>query len=195
MARYVKLIDGRQLETLTTSKALNYLDTEGLNNAGYKEFVPASYEPGKPYRFSYEETATQIIEHVEEIIPDPVDVLKAAKESKRRENDEKAEIARESQVFTVEIDGKECTFQTTRRTQQDLATAKEFIQVTEQPYQWFSDNNQEVYLTLEDVISISITFMQKANIYPIWSEYESAIDAAETLEEVQAIIIDYNIEE
>ena len=80
MTRYVKLIQGTQLETLTNDKALNYLDEAELNNAGYKEFIPATYEKGKSYKWSYEETETQIIEHVEEIIPDPIDEEKARRE-------------------------------------------------------------------------------------------------------------------
>lgn len=107
------------------------------------------------------------------------------------ENDEQSEIARENQVFTVTLQDKECSFQTTRKTQQDLATAKDFIQITGQPYQWFSDNNQEVYLTLEDVINISTIFIQKANVYPKWSEYKTVIDNAQTLEELEAIEIIY----
>ena len=79
MTKYVKL-NGNSLETLTKEKALNYLDEEELNNAGYKEFVPATYEQGKPYRWSYEETETQIIEHVEEIIPNPIDEEEARRE-------------------------------------------------------------------------------------------------------------------
>lgn len=66
---YVKLIDGRIIERLS-GDTTQYLDETKLNNAGYKEFVPAIKEEGKPYTYSYEETATQIIEHVEEIIPD-----------------------------------------------------------------------------------------------------------------------------
>ena len=70
MTRYVKLIDEKFLQNLTNENALNYLDEAELNNDGYKEFVPATKEEGKAYTYSYEETATQIIEHVEEIIPD-----------------------------------------------------------------------------------------------------------------------------
>ena len=121
--------------------------------------------------------------------------LEEAKKAKHDENDKKAEIARESQIFTIAIQDKDCTFQTTRRTQQDLTTAKDFIQLTEQPYQWFSDNNEEVYLTLEDIVNISTTFIQKANVYSIWSEYETMINEAETVEEVEAIEITYNTNE
>ena len=78
--KYVKKINETQLETLTNDKALNYLDENELNSAGYKEFIPATKEEGKPYRYTYEETETQIIEHVEEIIPDPIDEEKARRE-------------------------------------------------------------------------------------------------------------------
>ena len=68
--KYVKL-NGNTIQRLSDTEALNYLDEKELNNAGYKEFVPATYEQGKPYKWSYEETETHIIEHVEEIVPDP----------------------------------------------------------------------------------------------------------------------------
>lgn len=85
MTKYVKLIQGTQLETLTNDKALNYLDENELNTDGYKEFIPATKEQGKPYTYSYEETETQIIEHVTEIIPDPIDEEKARREQFHRD--------------------------------------------------------------------------------------------------------------
>lgn len=85
MTKYVKLIQGTQIETLTNDQALEYLDEEELNAQGYKEFVPATKEQGKPYTYSYEETETQIIEHVEEIIPDPIDEEKARREQFHRD--------------------------------------------------------------------------------------------------------------
>ena len=130
-------------------------------------------------------------DETEYVLYDEQKELAEAKKMKHKENDSKAEVARENQFFIVTIDDKECTFQTTRRTQQDLTTAKDFIQMTGQPYQWFSDNNEEVYLTLEEVVNISTIFMQKANIYPSWSKYETAINNATTIEEVQAIKIEY----
>ena len=120
--------------------------------------------------------------------------LNKAKVAKHKENDNKAEEARRDQTFTVTIDEKDCTFQTTRETQQDLLTAKEFIQMTEQPYQWFSDNNEEVFLTLEDIVTISTIFIEKANVYPQWSIFETQIEEATTIAEVEAIEIVYTIE-
>lgn len=79
MTKYVKLI-GNQIISLPEAEEINYLDEGKLNTDGYKEFVPATYEPGKPYEWSYEETATQIIEHVTEIIPDPAEEAKAREE-------------------------------------------------------------------------------------------------------------------
>ena len=145
------------------------------------------------------ETDQEYIKEGDQYILKPADYdeqqLILAKIAKHDENNEKAEIARENQFFTVTIDDKDCTFQTTRRTQQDLMTAKDFIQITEQPYQWFSDNNEEVYLTLEDVVTISTIFIQKANVYPIWSVYETQIEQAETIEEVNAIVINYDLDQ
>lgn len=78
--KYVKLENGNQIIPLKQEQEDNYLDESKLNTDGYKEFVPATYEKGKAYEWSYEETETQIIEHVTEIIPDPIDEEKARRE-------------------------------------------------------------------------------------------------------------------
>ena len=166
---------------------------------GYKLFVEAEpYNHKRYHLLTYEETDTEIHETIQWQETEEeyaIRSLEEAKKAKHKENNEKAEIDRENKFFTLTIQDKVCSFQTTRKTQQDLETAKSFIQMTEKPYQWFSDNNEEVYLTLEDVVSISTTFMGLANVYPTWSSYETQIDSATTVEEVEAIVIDYTINE
>lgn len=174
-------------------KVDNDLNVSEITTIGEQEgFIIVPLEIGediKEHKDWYKIIDDQVVKKSDEEIM--VQELLKAKRAKHLENDNKAEIARENQYFTITIQNKKCTFQTTRKTQQDLSTAKDFIQLTEQPYQWFSDNNEEVYLTLEDVINISTLFIQKANIYPTWSDYETAIEEAQTAEEVESIVIDY----
>lgn len=190
--KYVKL-NGNTIQRLSDTEALNYLDEKELNNAGYKEFVPATYDKSKPHKWSYEETDTQIIERVEEIIPEPEDLLKMAKESKLSENDTKAEEYRYSQEFTVTIQGKECVFDTKEKTQNDLNTATNFCLATGGTYDnWVTNNGIKLNLTLEDIAIIGAEFKVKADVYSLWAEYKEAIEQAETIEQLEEIDISYD---
>lgn len=189
---YVKLINESQIEHLK-GNIENYFSETKLNNAGYKEFVPAAQIAGKVYKYSYKETETQIIEHVEEIVPEPADLLKMAKESKLSENDTKAEEHRYNQEFTVTIQGKECVFDTKEKTQNDLNTATNFCLATGGTYDnWVTNNGITLNLSLEDLSIIGTEFKLKADIYSLWKDYKQAIQQAKTIEEVEAIEINYN---
>ena len=184
--KYVKL-NGNTIQRLSDTEALNYLDEQELNNAGYKEFVPATYEQGKPYKWSYEETATQIIEHVEEIIPEPEDLLKMAKEQKISENDEKRDIkllegvTYNNVLFDSDTDQKINLLATvSRMSDTDTIT-------------WFGMDNQGLLCTKADLIAIGglITelhsFCWENNAY-----IKEQIANAETVEEVEDIVISYD---
>ena len=188
MTKYVKLIDNRYLQNLTNENALNYLDEAELNNAGYKEFVPATKEQGKPYRYSYEETATQIIEHVEEIIPSPEDLLKIAKEAKIQENDEKRDIALIAGVTYKNILFDSDTDQKVNLLAMVSAMADDDTII------WFGMNNEPLECTKLDLIAIGglITTLHSF----CWAknaEIKQLIAEAETIEAVNAIEIDYTI--
>lgn len=190
--KYVKL-NGNTIQRLSDTEALNYLDEKELNNAGYKEFVPATYEQGKPYKWSYEETETHIIEHVEEIVPKSEDLLKMAKQNKIVENNEKAKKFRYNQTFTVEVQGQECLFDTTDETQRDLNTATDYCLATGKTYNnWTTNNGVVLNLTIEDINIIFEEFKQQADVYAKWLEFDTAIEAAETMEELDEIEINYD---
>lgn len=189
MTKYVKLIDNRYLQTLTNENALNYLDEAGLNNAGFKEFVPATKEQGKPYRYSYEETATQIIEHVEEIIPSPEDILKMLKEAKIQENDEKrdtaliAGVTYKNILFDSDTDQKVNLLDTVDTMADDDTTI------------WFGMNNEPLECTKLDLIAIGGLIRTLHRF--CWTknaEIKNLIAEAETIEAVEAIEIDYTME-
>ena len=116
------------------------------------------------------------------------------KQVKYKENDEKAKQARVNQEFTVTLNDIELLFDTTRETQQDLLTAKDFLSAGAEKYDWWDNNGTHyAFTSVEEIITISSIFMEKANIYPIWSYYKKLIDEANTKQEVESININYNI--
>lgn len=188
MTKYVKL-NGNSLETLTNEKALNYLDEEELNNAGYKEFVPASYEKGKPYKWTYEETETQIIEHVEEIIPSPEDLLKSAKEQKIAENDNARDEALVSGVVYKNVKFDSDTDQKVNL----LAIISKMADTDE--ITWFGMDNEALLCNKTDLVQIGSMITELHTF--CWTknaEIKMAIAEAETIEEVDEINIDYSME-
>lgn len=120
--------------------------------------------------------------------------LEQAKNTKYEENDERAKKARISQEFTVTLNNVELLFDTKRETQQDLMTAKDFLSAGIEQYDWWDNNGTHyAFTSVDEIITISSIFMEKANIYPIWSYYKNLIDNAETKQELEAIDINYNI--
>lgn len=117
--------------------------------------------------------------------------LQIAKENKYSENDEKASITRYSQEFTITIQNKQCTFDTTEQTQRDLLTAFAVCSTGSTYDDWVTNNGIKLDLTLEDVALISQTFKEKSNVYDKWNEYKKQIDSATTVEDVEAIEIVY----
>jgi hypothetical protein len=118
--------------------------------------------------------------------------LEKAKESKYEENNNKAEIARYNQEFTVVVQGNECIFDTTEKTQTDLNTATNYCLATGGTYDgWVTNNGIELNLSLEDISLIAQEFKEKANVYIKWNEYKTAIDNASTVKEVNRIKINY----
>ena len=122
------------------------------------------------------------------------EALENIKQAKYKENDEKAKQARISQEFTVTLNDVELLFDTTRETQQDLLTAKDFLSAGIEKYDWWDNNGTHYEFTnVDEILTISSIFMEKANIYPIWSYYKNLIDEASSKQEVEGIYINYNI--
>ena len=187
MTKYVKLINGNQLKTLTSMG--EYLDEDKLNEAGFKEFVPAQYEQGKPYKWSYEETATQIIEHVEEIIPNPTDILNSAKETKIRENDEIRDNA-----LNAGVEYKGILFDSDTEQKINLLGMISILG-DEDMITWYGMNNESLNCSKDDLYAIGELITQLHKF--CWdknAEIKADIAEAETLEEVEAIEIDYSME-
>lgn len=120
--------------------------------------------------------------------------LERAKQNKYTENDNKASEARYNQEFTITIQDKECVFDTKSTTQADLLTAFAVCSSGATYDSWVTNNGVELDLTLEDVTLISQVFKEKSNVYGKWNEYKQEIDSAVNVEEVNNIVIDYEVE-
>lgn len=119
--------------------------------------------------------------------------INIAKTEKYAENDTKASEARYNKEFTITVQNKICLFDTSEQTQRDLLTAFAVCSTGATYDGWVTNNGVELDLTLEDVALISATFKEKSNVYGKWNEYKQAIDNAATIEDVEGIVIDYDL--
>lgn len=117
--------------------------------------------------------------------------LAELKREKSAENDQKASEARYGKEFILTVQEQECVFDTTQTTQTDLLTAFAVCSTGETYNGWVTNNGVELDLTLADVTLISQTFKAESDVYHQWNEYKTAIDEAETIEEVENITIIY----
>ena len=117
-----------------------------------------------------------------------------AKAEKQAENDFKASRARYNQEFTIKLHNRNCLFDTSEQTQRDLLTAFAVCSTGATYDGWVTNNGVELDLTLEDVTAISTVFKEKSNVYGKWNEYNTAINGAETIAELDNIIIDYEVQ-
>lgn len=125
---------------------------------------------------------------------DDTELLKNLKKMKYDENDTKADLKRYGQTFILTLQDKNCEFDTKAQTQADLLTAFA-VCTTGQAYDnWVCNNGVVIDLTMEDVVIISNKFKEMTNVYPHWNYYKALIDNAKTVAEVEAIVIDYDIE-
>ena len=203
MTIYVKYISNTEIEYPPKNKGsiINYnLNIEAMIADGYKEFV--EIERPMTNRFYHIEYVNNIDDVSEIIVYDETQeeaderTLLTAKQEKYMENNTKAKEARYNQEFTITIQEQECLFDTTEETQRDLLTATNYCMATGEAYEgWITNNGVELNLTLEDIVLISTTFKELSNVYPIWKEYKDMINEATTVEEVDAITIDYSKEE
>lgn len=119
--------------------------------------------------------------------------INIAKTEKYAENDTKASEARYNKEFTITVQNKVCVFDTKQTTQADLLTAFAVCSTGATYDGWITNNGVELDLTLEDVALISQTFKAESDVYHKWNEYKQAIDNAATIEDVEGIVIDYDL--
>lgn len=96
-------------------------------------------------------------------------------------------------TFTLTIQGKICEFKTDIETQLDLLTA---YAITSSGYiygGYLTENEIELNLKLEDVITILAKFVQVSNVGPIWLTYKQLINKADNIETLKNLNIDYKL--
>lgn len=193
MTKYVKFISETQIEFPPKNKGniINYdLDVEKLIEDGYKEFIPAEKEIGKAYNITYTETETQVFEVATEIIPDPEEVLKQAKQAKINENDNKRDIALNQGVTYQNI-----LFDSDTDQKVNLLAMVSSMDAS-QTIEWYGMNNNVLICTKQDLFNIGMLITQLHTFcWTTNATIKNAINEAETVEQVNSIIIDYNIGE
>ena len=118
-------------------------------------------------------------------------VLLEAKNKKYEENQKALDKARTSHVFTVTLQNHECEFDTTDKTQADLNSAAISASMG-QPWLWTTNNRITLSLTVEDIQIVSLAYMQSVNAdIAKWTEFEEQIEQAQSVEAVNAIVLDY----
>lgn len=113
------------------------------------------------------------------------------REMKYEENDKKADEKRYNQEFTIKVQGKECVFDTSAKTQADLLTAFAVCSTGSTYDGWITNNGVELNLTLDDVALIANNFKVLSNVYPTWANFKARIDNAVTVADLEAIKISY----
>lgn len=117
--------------------------------------------------------------------------LSIAKIQKLAENTQKAKLAVENGFVTF----KNAQFETNAQTVGDLTATMLLLQTGEiESYTWLSKDDKAVELSLEDFINLGNLIAAYKN--NIWSEkyiaFKTAIENAETLEELEEIEINYD---
>lgn len=122
------------------------------------------------------------------------EVLQALKVSKQEENTRLAKLA----VENGHVVFKNAEFETNAQTVGDLTATMLLMQAGGiETYSWLSKDDQAVELTAEDFGTLGALIAEYKNT--IWQEkyiaYKMAIEQAETVEAVNAIVINYTAEQ
>lgn len=195
---YAKLISKTEISFPPKNKdnILNYnLNIDLLIADGYKEFIEVERPiTNRFYHIEYQENETNI---TEVIVYDETQMeadereLKTAKEAKYNEALSKAYDYEENGT----VEHKNCVFEMSLKNRDNLRDTVEALTTTGQTETTWNDKNDNlVILTLEDIQYIRLNLIL-GRIQKLWitqyPEYLTAIEEATTVEEVEAIEIDY----
>ena len=190
---YVKLIDGQiVLPPKNANGVINYnLNIELLIQDGYKLFVKA--QPPEPTNrknhIGYRETKDQIREIIvwdETQKEADARVLNELKALKIQENDNKRDEA-----LNQGVEYKNVLFDSDTDQKVNLIAMVESMNAS-QKIIWFGKDNQPLECTKQDLLSIGGLITQLHSF--CWGknyEIKQAINACQTIEEIENIIIDY----
>lgn len=180
---------------------LNYdLDIEQLIQDGYKEFHEVERPiTNRQYHIEYAENQTQISEIlVYDETQEEADEreLNQVKEIKFNENTDLANQHLGHEIKIPVTDEQiECVFIYNDKTERNLNSASIMIiaGVIEKK-QWTDEQGITVQLSAEDIANIGTRFNIHADkIWELWGEYKEQIEACTTIEEVNAINLNYEI--
>ena len=198
MTKYAKFISSTKIEfpPITKGSIINYkINYPMLIEDGYKELIEIE-KPITNRRYHIEYIETDVI--TETIVYDETQEeadtreLDGAKDIKYQEALEKANDFEEN--GTVEY--KNCVFEMSLSNRQNLKDTQEaLIALGQETTPWNDKNDEIVELTLEDIIYIRLNLIL-ARIKTLWIEqypaYKAQIELAQTVQEVNAIEIEYN---
>lgn len=189
MIQYAKFINENTIEFPPKNKGniINYnLNEVELKKDGYKQFIPAEKEVGKAYVITYTQTKTKITEIATEIIPDPAVLLQQAKDAKIQENDTKRDEA-----LNQGVEYKEILFDSDTDQKVNLLAIVSTMN-DEDIVTWYGMNNEALSCCKMDLVNIGGLIAQLHTF--CWTknaQIKEAINACQTIEEVENIIIDY----
>lgn len=201
MTKYAKYISETRIEFPPKNKGdiINYdRDYDQLIKDGYKEFIEAEKEIGKSYNITYKELTRFIKEIATEIIPDPEEVLRQAKQSKKQEANYKAkeylesgeavyEFTKDENIYHIEATDGNIAKIGLKAT--SLLLAQDFI--TTFPWNTKEDINIELNALEGKAIAEGLGGIQDIVWTLKYPEFLQEIEQAQTIEEVNDILIDY----
>lgn len=117
-------------------------------------------------------------------------LLVEAKQTKQQENLNKANEA----VLKGYVRYKGCQFETNTDNQSNMTATANLMQAQGiETTQWLSKDNIPIELTLEDFLNIGgLILNYKTNLWTnIYAGFEAQIEAAQTIEEIENIIVNY----
>lgn len=134
-----------------------------------------------------------VVDGVFKSIENTPEYLQIVKNRKHAENVSKCSEKRYGMTFFITLQGKNCEFDTTSQTQSDLQAAG-LVTATGVTYpNWVCNNGVVIDLTNEDVQLVFVQFFGAISpLYTIQLNYTNRINACTTVEEVRAIVIDYD---
>ena len=120
--------------------------------------------------------------------------LAKAKADKLAENESIAKETRYSKYFTLTVQDQSCDFDTSSTTDNDLTKALAITSTGLTYNGWITNNGIVLNLTFDDVKVFMTKFLELSNVYPTWLYYKNLVEKATTIDEVNAIVIDYSVD-
>lgn len=117
-------------------------------------------------------------------------LLVEAKQQKQQENINKANEA----ILNGYVIYKGCQFETNTDNQSNMTATANLMQAQGiETTQWLSKDNIPIELTLEDFLNIGGLILEfKTNLWTnVYAGFEAQIEAAQTVEDVESIVIEY----